>query len=111
LKENVESLDKNVITLKENADNLSKENAFLKNDISSISKRFSIGFEKLEKILSAQRPYFKKSGLGMTAKTTHLIDFPKVKERIKQRPTKDFYKKHFQIFFCKTCRLQCFQMF
>jgi len=52
-------------------------------DISNISKMFLIGFEKLKKILSVQRPYFNKSGLGMTLETISLIDFPKVKEKIK----------------------------
>jgi len=73
----------------------------LKNDVSSISKRFSIGSEKLEKILSAQRFYFNKSGLEMTSETIPLIDFPKVNERIKQRPTKAFYRNHFQKVFVK----------
>jgi len=51
-KEKFENLDKIFVILKENVNFLSKENTFLKNDISNISKRFSIGSEKLEKILS-----------------------------------------------------------
>lgn len=82
--------------MKENANSLSKENIFLKEDILNISKEFSNGSEKLDKIISIQRPYFNKSGLGMILETIHLIDFPKVKDRIKQRPTKTFYKNHFQ---------------
>jgi len=73
----------------------------LKRDISNITKRFSKESEKLEKILSAQIPYFNKSGLGMTSKIVPLINFPKVKERIKQRPAKAFYKNHFQKVFVK----------
>jgi len=94
-----ENLDKSFITLRENVDSLSKENTLLKNDISSISKRLSMGFEKLKKILSIQRPYFNKSGLGMISETITLIDFPRIKERIKQRPTKIFY---IQIIFKKS---------
>jgi len=97
-KENFENLDRNFLTLKENANSLSKENTFLKNDISNISKRFSIGYEKLEKILLVQRPYFNKSGLGMTSETIPPIDFPKMKERIKQRPTIFFTKIIFKNF-------------
>ncbi|XP_071724666.1 uncharacterized protein [Rutidosis leptorrhynchoides] len=101
LEEKVKNLDLNVSTLKESEDNLSKENAFLKTDLSNISKKFSIGSEKLEKVLSIQRPYFNKSGLGMTEETIPLIDFPKVKERIKKRPSREAYKNHFKRVFVK----------
>ncbi|XP_071724109.1 uncharacterized protein [Rutidosis leptorrhynchoides] len=102
LVERVKSLDLTVSTLKENENNLLKENALLKTDLSNISKKFSIGSEKFEKILSAQRPYFNKSGLGMSAETIPLIDFPKVKERIKKRLSKKAYKNHFKKVFVKS---------
>jgi len=37
----------------------------------------------------------------MTFETIPLIDFPKVKERIKQRPTKTFNRNHFHKVFVK----------
>jgi len=37
----------------------------------------------------------------MTLEIVPLIDFPKVKERIKQRHAKGFYKNHFQRVFVK----------
>jgi len=72
-----------------------------KKEISNISKKFSKWSEKFEKILSAQIPYFNKFDLGMNNETTPLIDFPKVMEKLRQRPSKSFYKNHFKKVFVK----------
>lgn len=101
LKEKIEILQKDSSCLEQKVDSLEKENVCLKSDFSCLSKRFSDGSEKLEKILSIQRPYFKKEGLGMSSTTVPLIDFPKVKERLMQRPSKKVYEDHFKKVFVK----------
>jgi len=87
-------LQKDFIQTKESQDLLVKEN-------DSLKKEFSNGSKILEHILSIQLPYYNKSRLGFNKESDSLIGFSKVKERLRQRPPRLAYMKHFQKIFTK----------
>ena len=100
-KEKIDFLPKEFNQVKENRDFLSKENTVLKKEVSELISKFSKGSETLKHILSIQIPYYNKSGFGFVKKSDSLIDFPKVKKRLKQRPHRPVYKNHFKRNFVK----------
>jgi len=104
-KERIETLEKDLSESQESQDLVLKENKHLKKEVSNVMKIFSIGSKSLEHILSIQITYYKEFGLGCKISNDLQNDFPRIEERIKQRPLKILYKIICKAYWskCSTC--------
>jgi len=73
----------------------------LKKEAFNVTKRYYIGSKTLEYILSIQITYYNNFGLGRKITNDLQNDFPRFKERTKQRPLKIVYKHHLKNKFVK----------